>query len=96
MQAQESAEPTADSPPPVATVPVSEPGTEAEAPAEDATRLDTIEVTATKRLVSVREIPATVHALAGEDLERIGAQRVDNFVKLVAPRALLLRISGTI
>lgn len=52
-------------------------------PLEAATQFDDIVVTATKRAVSSREIPATVNALAGDDLERIGAQGVDDFVKLV-------------
>jgi iron complex outermembrane receptor protein len=80
--AQEPSAP-ADAPPAdeVATIPV-EP--EASPPAqEDAARFDDVVVTATKRAVSAREIPATVNALDGGDLERIGAQGVDDFVKLV-------------
>ncbi|HEY1077546.1 MAG TPA: TonB-dependent receptor, partial [Fontimonas sp.] len=48
-----------------------------------ATQLEEIVVTATKRATSVREIPATVTALSGEDLEREGVQSIDQIVTLV-------------
>lgn len=50
---------------------------------DDATYLDTIEVTATKRLKSQREIPGSVGALKGEYLEKIGAQDMRDYLKLI-------------
>jgi outer membrane receptor protein involved in Fe transport len=47
------------------------------------TQLEGIVVTATKRARSVREVPATINALTGEQLESMGAQGVDDFIKLV-------------
>src|SRR5262249_54971930 len=49
----------------------------------DSTALEQVVVTATKRARSVREVPATINALPGEQLESIGAQGVDDFLKLV-------------
>ena len=42
-----------------------------------------IVVTATKRSVSVRDIPGTVTAISGADLERQGVQNIDQIVALV-------------
>lgn len=44
--------------------------------------IEEVIVSATKRDESLREIPATIVALAGEDLEQMGAQGVDDFIKL--------------
>jgi iron complex outermembrane receptor protein len=52
-------------------------------PPSEATQLEDLVVTSTKRAVSVRDIPATVNALDGDALERLGAQGVDDFIKLV-------------
>lgn len=46
-------------------------------------RLDEVMVTATKRAESVRDIPASVSALRGEDLEQHGYQSQEDFLKLV-------------
>ena len=50
---------------------------------EEATRLDEVMVTATKRATSVRDIPATLTVLSGEDLEREGIQSMEQIVSLV-------------
>lgn len=85
---------TATDEPPVAdgaehTIPVqtirkeepAEPGREATA--ESGTRLDTIEVTASKRVKSQRDIPGSVGAIRGQDLEKIRAQGMEDYVKLI-------------
>jgi iron complex outermembrane recepter protein len=75
------AQPADDAPPPLETIPVE---AEAAPPAADGPAvLDDLIVTATKRAVSVREIPASVHAFDGDALERLGAQSVDDIVRLV-------------
>lgn len=70
-----------------ATVPVTplseevtaEPQTDVEAPQQ----LDDVIVTATKREKSAREIPVTINAVHGEDLEKIGARDLKDFIGLV-------------
>jgi iron complex outermembrane receptor protein len=66
--------PVATREPPTQTL--TEPG---QAPAQ----LEEIVVTATKRAAPVRDIPATIAVLSGEDLEREGIQSVDQIVTLV-------------
>jgi outer membrane receptor protein involved in Fe transport len=51
--------------------------------ARDATRLDTIEVTASKRLKSQRDIPGSVAAIRGVQLESMRAQSMRDYLKLV-------------
>lgn len=46
-------------------------------------QLEEIVVTATKRARALRQIPASIASLSGEDLERSGAQGAADFVKLV-------------
>lgn len=46
-------------------------------------QLEEIVVTATKRAAPVRDIPATVNVLSGEDLERQGIQGIDQIVAQV-------------
>lgn len=46
-------------------------------------QIEEIVVTATKREESLREIPASIAALKGEDLERNGARGVEDIAKLV-------------
>ena len=58
-------------------------------PAEDTTesgqaqRLDDIVVTATKRAQSVRDIPVSINALQGDELEKIGAREMKDFLDQV-------------
>ncbi|HVT36767.1 MAG TPA: TonB-dependent receptor, partial [Nevskiaceae bacterium] len=70
----------------VPTIPVA-PAQPAEiAPAQsagEATHLDDIVVTATKRATPVRRIAGTLTVLSGEDLERQGVQGIDQIVSLV-------------
>lgn len=76
---------------PAATIPVTSLTSEPEVreststtPAEPGTqRLDDVIVTATKREKSVREIPVTIHAIQGEDLEKIGARELKDFISQV-------------
>ena len=65
-----------------ATVPVAAEAEES-GPAETATQLEDIVVTSTKRAKSVRDIPASITALDGEALEKIGAQGIDDFIQLL-------------
>lgn len=52
-------------------------------PPASATQLEEIVVTATKRAANVRDIPASIAALSGEELEQRGAQDTADIVKLV-------------
>lgn len=74
-------------PAPLPTIPVqvSEKAEPLPAPQKDAqaTQLENIVVTSTKRAKSVREIPASIDALRGEDLERQGVQNVEDIARLV-------------
>lgn len=54
-----------------------------EADTEQPARLEEIVVTATKREKSEREIPASVSAMSGEKLERLGVQSVEEITRLV-------------
>lgn len=56
---------------------------EEEAPAAEGTRLDTIQVTASKRLKSQRDIPGSVGALRGDELEKMRAQGMADFLKRI-------------
>jgi iron complex outermembrane receptor protein len=60
---------------------------QAQAPVEPApdepVQLDEVVVTATKRASKVRDIPATIAVLTGEQLEREGVQSIDQIVALV-------------
>jgi len=82
-QEQESAPADEAAPPPaVQTIPVAideppPPG------ADDATHLDTIEVTASRRIKSQRDIPGSIGAIRGADLEAMRAQGLKDYVKLV-------------
>ncbi|NGY04105.1 TonB-dependent receptor [Solimonas terrae] len=77
--------PTSAPPSVVATIPVPQnpppvpPGGSAAAPQQIAE----IVVTATKREQSLRQIPASITALGGADLERRGAQGVEDIARLV-------------
>jgi iron complex outermembrane recepter protein len=86
-----AAEPAPSEPPPaesqaapatVETIPVAidEPQEE---PGDDRTQLDTIQVTSSKRVKSQRDIPGSVGAIRGADLEAMRAQGLRDYVKLV-------------
>lgn len=83
--AQDSSEAAPDS---VPTIPVGSNAPElvrsenAPTPAEP-NRLDEVSVTATKRAANPRELPASISALRGEDLEQRGYQGQEDFLKLV-------------
>jgi outer membrane receptor protein involved in Fe transport len=64
------------------------------APSRDAVQLDTIEVTSDKRIKSQRDIPGSVAAIRGQDLEKIRAQGMADFMKLVPGVVLTDRGSG--
>lgn len=51
--------------------------------APQAPQIEEVVVTATKRSENVREIPASITALSGEDLEQRGAQDTADIVKLI-------------
>ena len=71
---------------PVETIPLAEPVAEplvADPPAQAAARLDEVSVTATKRAANPRDLPASISALRGEDLEQRGYQGQEDFLKLV-------------
>jgi iron complex outermembrane receptor protein len=68
-------------------------------------QLSDVVVTATKRERPVRKIPASIKALSGDDLEKIGARQMSDFLNLVpginmqessgdAPRKLAIRGVG--
>jgi iron complex outermembrane receptor protein len=70
----------------LATIPVqpSEPAPEdIEGRAQPADQLEEVIVTSTKRTKALRDIPASITAMAGDDLERRGAQGAEDIVKLV-------------
>jgi outer membrane receptor protein involved in Fe transport len=52
-------------------------------PIENATTLETVVVTATKRAKSVEDIPATISAISGAELERRATQNLSDIVALV-------------
>jgi iron complex outermembrane receptor protein len=56
--------------------------TRVDAPGEPPTQLEEIIVTATKREKSTREIPATINAISGEQLEKMGAHDVEDYIAL--------------
>ena len=49
----------------------------------EATQLDTIEITASKRIKSQRDLPGSVGAIRGEALEKIQAQGLADYLKLI-------------
>lgn len=54
-----------------------------EKPTSNKTYIEEVIVTATKRSKPLREIPASISAFSGDDLEKRGVQGVDDIVKLV-------------
>jgi iron complex outermembrane recepter protein len=80
-------------PQPAAQPLVVTPAGEAEAASEpasrDAVELDRIEVTASKRLKAQRDIPGSVGAIRGKDLEDMRAQELSDYLKLVPGIALV-------
>src|SRR5689334_6326235 len=77
------AAPAAD---PLATVPVDTAADASAAPAdaespEDGRKIEEIIVTATKREESLREIPQSIAAFSGADLEQQGKLNLDDYVK---------------
>jgi iron complex outermembrane recepter protein len=56
---------------------------EAAAGAGGATQLDSIEVTASKRVKTLRDLPGSVGAIRGADLEAMQAQGLQDYLKLV-------------
>lgn len=73
---------------PIETAPAAAPADpeveQASAPADpEAIQLDAIEVTASKRLKAQRDIPGSVGAIRGEDLEKMRAQGLKDYLKLV-------------
>lgn len=79
--------PAADS----GSIPIGQGGGTADAPVQSpvatqgpaSQQLTEVVVTATKRARSVRDIPATVNVITGEKLESMGAQSVEDYIKLV-------------
>ncbi|HEY1076908.1 MAG TPA: TonB-dependent receptor, partial [Fontimonas sp.] len=69
--------------PVIPVAPAAAPPTDIKAPPATATQLEEIVVTATKRAANVRDIPASIAALSGEELEQRGAQDTADIVKLV-------------
>lgn len=68
------------------TIPVPQPATPAPSEKTEAPTppgIEEIVVTATKRAIPVREIPATISVLTGADLEREGVQSIDQIVAQV-------------
>ncbi|HUS25687.1 MAG TPA: TonB-dependent receptor plug domain-containing protein [Candidatus Binatia bacterium] len=65
------------------TIPVRERKKPESRPRSDATELDTITVTAEKRATTQRDIPASVGALRGDDLEKMKAQSLSDYLKLI-------------
>jgi iron complex outermembrane recepter protein len=55
----------------------------------DATELDTIQVTASKRLKSERDLPASIGAIRGDDLEQIKAQGLSDYLKQIPGISLI-------
>lgn len=85
-QEQEQTAPpeTVETIPVAATAPPQTEPVEEETPAsDDATQLEEVTVTATKRARSQREIPGSVNAIKGEALEKISAQSLEDYLKLV-------------
>lgn len=60
---------------------------------EEVTQLEDIIVTATKRGQSIRDVPATVNAFSGEDLEKLGAQSIEDYIKRI-PGISLNKLEG--
>jgi iron complex outermembrane recepter protein len=98
---ENAAEPD-DGSPPAAEAPAQEPETAAPAEVETvpvfvaeeaadsgATELDTIEVTASKRIKSQRDLPGSVGAIRGADLEKIQAQGMADYMKLIPGVSLI-------
>ncbi|NGY03286.1 TonB-dependent receptor [Solimonas terrae] len=86
--AQESQGDTAASPAPLPTIPV--PSSAPETPPETADSGDAsagpiteIIVTATKRARSVRDVPVSINAIAGDTLEKTGARDIQDYIATV-------------
>src|SRR5690349_11648496 len=80
-QPESQPEPLIVTPEGAAVEPAPEPT--AEAPADDATYLDTIEVTAGKRVRAQRDMPASIGAIRGDQLEQMRAQGMRDYLKLI-------------
>ncbi|WP_448564949.1 TonB-dependent receptor [Thalassotalea ganghwensis] len=55
----------------------------AEAPEEKASKIETIEVTATKRVQSIQEVPVAVSALSGDAMENLGIDNFQDYVEFL-------------
>ena len=80
--AQETTEPGGTQAPAESAPAASDPKAQEEA-GDDVTELDTIEVTASKRIKAQRDIPGSVGAIRGTDLEAMRAQGMKDYFKLV-------------
>ena len=49
----------------------------------DRSKVEVIEVTATKRAKSIQEVPVTVTALSGDSLEKLGVTNFDQYVEFL-------------
>lgn len=83
------------------TIPVNLPDTKAEPAPVDNPRtppqhLEEIVVTATKREVSVRDIPVTINVLSGEQLEKMGAHDVHDYLALTPGITLQDGLTGDV
>lgn len=83
--AQEASAPSGETAAPaeLQTIPVPVEEQQAPPPGRDVTRLDTIEVTSSKRLKSQRDIPGSVGAIRGADLEQMRAQGMKDYLKTI-------------
>ena len=85
---QQEATPAEDLP--VVPVAVAEEPEEPEEPvAPGATRLEDIQITASKRLKAQRDLPGSVGALRGEQLEELRAQGMADYMKLIPGVSLI-------
>jgi len=50
---------------------------------QDKSKIEIIEVTATKRTESIQDIPVTVNALTGDSLEKLGVSNFDEYVEFL-------------
>ncbi|AXQ29390.1 TonB-dependent receptor [Solimonas sp. K1W22B-7] len=79
----DAATPTPDVLPTIPVAQQPEPLPETKPAAPRSAQIEEIVVTATKREQSIREIPASISALTGADLERSGAQGVEDMARMV-------------
>jgi iron complex outermembrane receptor protein len=61
---------------------------------EDAARIDEIIVTATKREISLQDVPHSIDVLSSVELERIGAKSLDDVIKALPSISLASDIPG--